>query len=166
MICIYKFGKTEYSEHYDWRYVVKTITNKNNLSPSADPEGGPGGPEPPPPLRFVRDGVLCRGLMGRRGVQQLFLSYYNQFFLRSPVLYKHITCTCIHTSNFNLVFGVERSSFLCISLIQIMKRIQLPIPCFYERGFSYFSCLELHDFTPFKPKIFWGRTPRPPPRHI
>ena len=32
-----------------------------------------------------------------------------------------------------------------------------------ERVFSYFSCFELNDFTPYKPKIFWGRTPRPPP---
>ena len=30
-----------------------------------------------------------------------------------------------------------------------------------ERVFSYFSCLE--DFKPYKPKIFYGRTPRPPP---
>ena len=34
-----------------------------------------------------------------------------------------------------------------------MKRIQLPIPCFYERVFSYFSYLELHDFTSFKPNL-------------
>ena len=40
--------------------------------------------------------------------------------------------------------------------------IQLFIPCFYERASWYLYCLELHDFTPFKPKIFWGRTPRPP----
>ena len=46
--------------------------------------------------------------------------------------------------------------FSNISLIKIMKRTQLPISCFYERAFSYFSSLELHDFTPFKPKIFWG----------
>ena len=62
---------------------------------------------------------------------------------------------------------MERSSFLHITLI-LMKRIQLTIPCFHERASSYFSCLKLHDFTPFKTKIFWGRTPwpPPPPRHI
>ena len=59
-----------------------------------------------PPLRFVKGGVLCRGLMGRRGVQQLFLPYYYQFLsglLRSPVFYKHITC--IHASKFNSQYG-------------------------------------------------------------
>ena len=67
------------------------------------------------------------------------------------------------------MFSMERLSFLYISLIQIMEKIvQLSIPCFYDRAFSFlFFCLELHDFTPFKPNIFWGRAPRPPsPRHI
>ena len=59
-------------------------------------------------------------------------------------------------------FSIERSSFLYISIIQIMKRIQLPILCFNESAFSYFSCLELNDFTPFNPKNFWVRNPRPP----
>ena len=62
---------------------------------------------------------------------------------------------------------MERSSFLYISLIQIMKRIQLPIPCFNERAFSDFSCLEFHDFTPFKTKNFLGEDPKPPsPTHL
>ena len=43
-----------------------------------------------------------------------------------------------------------------------MKRIQLAIPCIYERAFSYFSCIKLHYFTQFKPKIFWGG----PPDHL
>ena len=37
---------------------------------------------PPPPMRFVRGGVLCGCLMGRRGVQGLFLSYYYIFLAR------------------------------------------------------------------------------------
>ena len=63
------------------------------------------------------------------------------------------------------ILSMEWSSFLYIPLIQIiiMKRIQLPIPCIHERAFSYFSCPELHDFTPFKTKNFWGRTPSLPP---
>ena len=75
-----------------------------NILASADPEGGP---RVRTPLRFVRGGVLCRGLMGRRGVQQLFLPYYYQFFsgsLRSLVLYNHIS-TCIHTSKSNVHYG-------------------------------------------------------------
>ena len=43
-----------------------------------------------------------------------------------------------------------------------MKRIQNPISCFYERAFLYFSRLELHDFTPFKPK-YSGENPKTPP---
>ena len=62
----------------------------------------------------------------------------------------------------NSKFSIERSSFFYISIIQIMKRIQLPILCFNESAFSYFSCLELNDFTPFNPNKFWGRNPRPP----
>ena len=46
--------------------------------PSADSEGGVG-VVPPLPLRFVRGGVLCIGLMGRRGVQWLFLPYYYHY---------------------------------------------------------------------------------------
>ena len=65
------------------------------------------------------------------------------------------------------MFSKERLSSFYISLIQIMKRIQLPIPCFYERALSDFSCLELHDFTPFKTEFFSGGGPKdPPPRHM
>ena len=51
------------------------------LVSSADPEGGPG--VRTPPLRFVRGGVLCRGLIStcRRGVQRSFSTYYYLFFL-------------------------------------------------------------------------------------
>ena len=41
--------------------------------------GGTGGPNPPPPLRFVRGGVFYRGLMGRRGVQRLLTNAYTYF---------------------------------------------------------------------------------------
>ena len=86
---------------------------------------------------------------GSKGCFQLIIIIF--FWLASsPVLYKRITY--IHTSKCN-IFSMERSSFLYISIIQIMKRIQLPIPCFMKRH----SCPELHDFTPFKTKIFWGR---------
>ena len=50
---------------------------------------------------------------------------------------------------------------------QNYERIQLAIPCFYERAFSDFSCLELHDFTPFKTDFFSGEDPKTPtPRHM
>ena len=123
---------------------------------SADPEGRTGGSDPPP-LWFVRGGVLCRDVMGRRGgptvVFTLLLSNFSGS-LRSPVLYKRITY--IHTFKFNI-----QSSFLYITLI-LMKRIQLTISCFHERASSCFSCLKLHDFTPFKTKIYWGGPTDPP----
>ena len=37
------------------------------------------------------------------------------------------------------------------------------IPDFHKSAFQCLFCLNLHDFTPFTPKILWGRTPRPPP---
>ena len=42
--------------------------------------GGTGGPDPPPPLRFVRGGVL-HGCLGRRGGPKVvFIFLYNFFF--------------------------------------------------------------------------------------
>ena len=125
---------------------------------SADPEGGTGGPEPPPPWDLSEVGSCVEAWWVGEGVQRLFSLYYFQFFsgsLRSPVLYKRITY--IHTFKFNI-----QSSFLYITLI-LMKRIQLTISCFHERASSYFSCLKLHDLTQFKTKIFRGRTSDPPP---
>ena len=42
---------------------------------------GDRGSGPPPPPRFVRGGVLCTGLMGRRGGPTVVLPYYYLFFL-------------------------------------------------------------------------------------
>ena len=88
------------------------------------------------------------------------LPYYYLFFfgsLRSPVLYKHymykyfkVKCSVWHSHPF-LYFPYPT-----------YKKNQLPLPCCYEKAFSYFSCLDLHDFTPSKPKIFCGRTPQTP----
>ena len=65
---------------------------------------------------------------------------------------------------------MEQSSFFFCSLSKLWIESNFASLAFMkllERVFSYFSCLELNDFTPYKPKIFWGRTPRPPhPRHI
>ena len=49
--------------------------------------GGTGGPDPPPPLGFVRDGVLCGYFMGRRGGPKVVLSYFCNFFWLAYVLY-------------------------------------------------------------------------------
>ena len=120
--------------------------------------GGDRGPDPPP-LRFIRGGSCVEAWWVGDAVQRLFSLYYYLFFsgsLRSPVLYKRITY--IHSFKFNIQHGTV--IFFYITLI-LMKRIQFSIPCFHERLSSYFSCLKLHDFTPFKTKIFWERTPWP-----
>ena len=113
------------------------------------PEGGGGGQgsDPPPPI-FDRDWVLCTCLWIEVAVQRLFLSYYYQLFIIK--YYTYILHLYILSRS---MFSMERSSFLYISLIQIKKRIQFPIPCIYEMAFSYFSCLELHEFTPFKAAV-------------
>ena len=74
----------------------------------------------PPPLRFVRGGVLCRGLMGRRGGSNGCVCLIIIIFsgsLRSPVAYKHIPC--IHTSKFNVQYGTVILFY--ISLIQFIE---------------------------------------------
>ena len=119
---------------------------------------GGAGVRTPSPLRFAKVGVLCRGLVGRRGgptVDFTLLSFFSGS-LCSPVL--HAKAYMLPSS----MFSMERSSFLYISHIQIMKRIQLPTPCFNERAFSYCSCPELHNFTPFKQKKILGEDPQTP----
>ena len=81
-----------------------------------------------------------------------FLARFARQYYKTYYIYTYFQVQC------SVLNGHPFSN---ISLIQIMKRIQLPISCFYERAFLYFSRLELHDFTPFKPKIFWGEPPDP-----
>ena len=49
----------------DFFTFVEHCISLGHLLTCADPEGGDRGSGPP--LRFVRGGVLCGGLMGRRG---------------------------------------------------------------------------------------------------
>ena len=81
------------------------------------------GDRPPPPPRFVKGKVLCRGLIGRReGPTVLFTLLLSFFILQTYYTYTHFRVQCFNS--------MERSSFFYISLIQIMKSIQLTIPCF------------------------------------
>ena len=101
---------------------------------------GAGGPDStPPPLRFVWGGSCVEALMDRRGGPMVV------YLIIILTLYVYILPSSM--------FSMELSFFFYVSLIQILKRIQLPIPCFKKRAFSYFSSLELHNFTPCKPKI-------------
>ena len=70
---------------------------------------------------------------------------------------------CKHTSEFNVQYWTV-ILFLYFPY-PIMKRIQLTVPCFMK-GHFHISCLELHDLTPLKPKIFWGGPHTSPPRQI
>ena len=100
--------------------------------------GGPG-VRTPPPLRFVRGGET---LLVGEGVQRLFLPSYYLFFLArfARQYYTNILHVIILPSS---ICSMERSSFLYISLIKFMKRIQLPIPwlLFWKDIFIFVSCL-------------------------
>ena len=125
---------------------------------------GSGPPPPPWDLTEVRSCVAAWWVHVGEGVQRLFSTYYYLFFWLASlasIIQVYVLHIYILPSS---IFSMERSSFLytSVSLIQIMKRIQLPIPCFMKRH----SCPELHDFTPFKTHIFWERNPPPhPPTH-
>ena len=66
------------------------------------------------------------------------------------------------------MFSMELLSFLYISLIQIMKKIvQLSIPCFYDRAFSFFFLSRITRFYTIPAKHFLGEGPQtPPPTHL
>ena len=124
-------------------------------------EGGGGpGVRTPPPLRFVRGGVLCRDFIGRGGGPTVVFALL--FF---SILYKHITCN--HTSKFNLQYGTVMT-FLYISLIKFMKRINFPsLGCFSERTFSFlFPVYNYTIFLHWSQKFSGGGPPDPPPWHI
>ena len=68
---------------------------------SADPEGGGGVPDTPPPLRFVKGGVLWRGLIGRRGGPMVVLTLLLSTFLAR--IARHNFTNCIHTPECNML---------------------------------------------------------------
>ena len=131
---------------------------------SADPVGNRG--SGPHPLIFVRGGVLCRCIyvwwVGE-GVQLLCIPYYYQFFSTKHITGNiHTKCTC----NFNVHY--ETIILFLYFPYQNYENDPTSKPLLYKRAFSFsfFFCLELQDLKPFKPKIFWVRTPGPPPWHI
>ena len=106
------------------------------MGASADPEGG--GDRGSGPPQICQSWVLCRGLMGRRGgptvVFTLSLSFLSDL-LCSPVLYIYIILH-VHTSKWN--FSMEQSSFLYISLIQIIIESNFSSLAFMKRHFYIF----------------------------
>ena len=89
------------------------------------------------------------------GVQRLFLPHFYQFFLARFARQYYTNMLHVYILPW-LMFSMERSSFLYNSRIQITSH-----PLLLWKNIFIFSCLELHDFTPFKPKNFWGRIPVP-----
>ena len=73
-----------------------------------------------PPLRFVRGGVLCRGLTSRRGGPTVVFTLLLSFFsgsLRLPVLYKFITSK--DTSKLNVQYGTAILSIYVFPLSKL-----------------------------------------------
>ena len=117
----------------------------------ADPEGGGPGFRTPPPSRDLSKVRSCVEvwLVGE-GVQWSCLTFLLSFF------YKHITCT--HTSEFNALIVWNGHPF---SIFPYPNYEMDPTyyPLLYDMFIFFY--LELHDLTPFKLNIFWGRTPTP-----
>ena len=150
------FGATRLSEAFgfighlcprQWRFWIR-------------PWGGEGteGPDTPPPWDLSEVGSCVEAWWVGEEVQRLFYLTVIFFFASLANLLRSM-------------FIMEQSSFLYISCFQTMKRIQISILCFYERAFSYFSCLQLHDFTLHHLRQkFSGWTPTAPlpllPRNI
>ena len=149
-VCSYTGHKQAESHHRKLNNTHGHLLDVVDSSKYFGKRGSRGGPRVRTPLRFVRGGVLCRGLMGRRGVQQFFHLIIINFFsgsLRSLVLYNHIS-TCIHTSKSNVHYGTVILSLY----FPYPNHEKIPtspsLSCFYQRTFSYLSSLEVHDFTP------------------
>ena len=118
-----------------------------------------GGPGVWTPLRFVRGGVLCGGLVVEEGgPMPVFISVLSNFSgsPRSPEL-ETLKKVSIITSKFK---GM-RHNFLRFPFSSHHTNSTFH-PWLLKEPFSGLLCQELHNFTPFKPKIFWRRTPRPP----
>ena len=100
--------------------------------------GGPEPPPPPPPKICVRGGVLCGYLIGspEKGSKGCF---YLIFFWLAPLA--------------NILKSSKRISPSPVIHISLAS-MKVTFPCLF--------CLKLHNFTQFKPKIFWGGPPRHP----
>ena len=147
--------------------VTEQIRHQNpcwNNDSSADPEGG-GGLDP---LRFVRGGVLCRGLMGRRGVNSCFYLIIIIFFWLASlasILYNRIS-TCIHTSKFNVQYGTVTLSLYFPYPNHEKIPTSHPLVAFIKGHFHIYLASKYTILHQFSQSFSWGGIPKPPPRHI
>ena len=113
--------------------------------------GGGGARVRTPPLRFVRGGVLCGGLMSRRGGPKVVFILLWYFFLVRSTRQYHTYSVNIWKIRITSTFkGLPLLPSYTLSLVFMI----VPFPCSY--------CLKLHDFRPLTQFSFWGRTPKPP----
>ena len=69
----------------------------------------------------------------------------------------------LHSPVLNIVLKFEKSESPPSSKgLSFLPSYTLPLALFMKVLFPCLFRLKLHDFTPFQPKIFWGRTPIPP----
>ena len=103
--------------------------------------GGPGVRTPPPPLRFVRGGVLWRGLIGRRGGPTIDFSFLSFFFwLASLASIIQTYIICLHTSKFNVQYGMVILSLyiFVVPLSKLWKESNFPSLAFMKGYFHIF----------------------------
>ena len=118
-----------------FRAYVIDIQQKNKASCKRGSRGGDRGSGPPWDLSEV--GSCVEAWRAGEGVHGLFLPYYYLFFLArfAHEYYTNILHVFIFPSS---MFSMERSSFLYISLVQIMKKNPTFHPFFLWKGIFIF----------------------------
>ena len=114
--------------------------------------GGGAGVRTPPPEICQRWGLVWifdGKERGSKGCFYLIIVFFSGS-LRSPILYIEIH-KCL-----------KKSPSLPLQVQMVFPSLRSIYTRSLECAFPYLFFLKLHDFTPCKPKIFWGRTPRPP----
>ena len=144
--------------------LVKQVLYKRGSRGGGDRGSGP----PPPPWDLSEVGSCVEVWWVGEGVQRLFSTYLFTFFFWLASLASIYTkrITYIHTLYFQVQYSVWNGhpfSIFPLSKLLLWKESNFPSLAFMKGHFHIFFGPEFHDFTPFKTKKFWGRTPRPPP---
>ena len=93
------------------------------------------------------------------GILKHFFSNISINSLTKPTSIK-----CIHIPGFsNINHFIPAIKLYIIHKWTVIYPPVAWVQLLYKVPTLYQKCLELHDFVPIFLKIFWGRTPRPPP---
>ena len=140
---------------------MRQWNDMRHAATSADPEGGgPGVRTPPPPWYLSEVGSCVEAWWVGEGSNGCFyLIIINLFWLAllASILYKHISI-CIHTSKSNVQHGTVTLSLYFPYPNHEKIPTSHPLVAFIRGHF--------HIYLVSKYTIFWGRIPKPPPRHI